>query len=98
MTLYLILASIAGAGTGFILFYKFYWSHRIDREEVKEILIKAGIGDRPETIVKNYYQNIQHENLDEKKVRSLTRQFTENNKEFFLTMYDLTKKHQENKT
>lgn len=87
MTLYLLLATIAVAGTAFILFYRFYWSIRIEKEYLVDLLRSNGIGDRPETIVKKYYKT-QGRNLEEKEVRSLVKQFRHNNMEFFLTMYE----------
>lgn len=86
-----IFVLIAVAGGIFLLFYKFYWSKKIDRDEVLELLSTKGIGDRPETIVRDYYKT-QGQVLQEKDVKKLTKQFIQNNKEFFLTMYDIIKK------
>ena len=75
-----------------IAIYHFVISYKIDRKDTIDLLRQKGIGDRPETITKNYYKT-QGENLDEKQVRKKTKEFIKNNKEFFLTMYDVTNKH-----
>ena len=87
----LIFLLIAIGATAFFIFYKYFWSRKIDREDVIKLLRTKGIGDRPETIVRNYYKT-QGQNLEEKEVKKLTRQFEQNNKESFLTMFDVTKK------
>lgn len=85
-----------GALVTMLLMYKFYWSPKKHWDELYSMLRRKGIGDRPETIVKDYYK-LQHRNLSEKETRELTRQYLFNNKEFFLTMYDNIKGKKPNK-
>lgn len=86
-----ILLGIAGLGTAFILFYKLYWEKRIDRSQVEEMLTKHGIGFSPEEIVKGYYKT-KGLNKSDKEVKKLTKQFISNDKEFFLTMWEQSKR------
>ena len=85
----LIIMALVGVGafTMFALLWKFYWSPKKHWDELYEMLRKRGIGDRPENIVKSY-NKLMNNNLTEKEVRKLTRQYLFSNKEFFLTMYD----------
>lgn len=85
-----------GAGAMLAMLYKWYWSPKKDWDELYAMLRKRGIGDRPESIVKRYYK-LQNRNLTEKEVRSLTKQYLFNNKEFFLTMYDNISKSERGK-
>lgn len=87
---------IASCGAGFFLFYKFWWEKRIDRKDCIEMLRSKGIADHPESITKRYYK-LQGDNLTEKEVRKLTNQYIHLNKEFFLTMYDLDKRGENDK-
>ena len=52
-----------------------------------ELLRSNGIADRPETIVRRYYK-AQGKSYSEKEVKKLTGQYMENNKDFFLTMWE----------
>ena len=85
---------IASCVAGFFLFYKFWWEKKIDRKDCIEMLRSKGIADHPESITKRYYK-LQGDNLSEKDVRKLTNQYIHLNREFFLTMYDLVSKREE---
>lgn len=88
---------IVVAGVSFILYYKFYLSRKLDRKETIELLRTRGIGDRPETIVKDYYKK-QGKILNEKEVRKLTNDYLSMNKDFFITMWEYNKKTEEDKS
>lgn len=87
-----VIAILIICGVGFLTFYKLYWEKQIDRKDVEEKLAKKGIGDKPETIVRQYYKIIHNEILEEKEVKRRTNQFIANDQEFFLTMWENMKK------
>lgn len=89
----IIIMSLVGitALITFLSLYRYYWHPKKHWEELYSMLRKRGIGERPENIVKSYYK-LQQKNLSEREIRKLTKEFLYNDKDFFLTMYDTTKR------
>ncbi len=88
MSVLVILGLVAVGGIAFMfLLWKWYLNPKNHWDELYEMLRSRGIGDRPQSIVKRFYE-LQHKHYTEKEIRKLTTQFLYNNKEFFLTMYD----------
>ena len=86
-----ILLALGVSGLLFALFYKFYWSKKIDYDETVALLRSKGIGDKPENIVKRYYKVKSSDILTESRVRKLTKEFMQNDKDFFVTMWENSK-------
>lgn len=82
-----VVALLIVIGLAFYVFYRIYLSPRAQKQAVIEILRKNGIGDKPESVVKNYHLHCMNQKLTEQAVRKLTREYRNNNPEFFLTMY-----------
>lgn len=60
------------------------------------MLRKRAIAEKPETIVRQYYKS-QQKNLTEKEVKKLTNDYIRLQKDFFFTMYDNTRRTQNEK-